>query len=167
MRSGRTEGFSALHAFQTSTPCRRRSRCSGSATRFGPRSTTRMRIGRVEPTWKRTLLAPWRGSAEAGAGAMLVACRLAGLSALEAYYARARVGAQCRASICSTTRFRQDVGSNTHCPLWISRPMQWRGCPVTAPRARPRILVRGLHSLSGLSAPHFLSGRTASCSGVL
>ena len=27
--------------------------------------------------------------------------------------------------------------------------------PVTARRARPRILVRGLHSLSGLSAPHF------------
>ena len=31
----------------------------------------------------RTLFAPWDGSAEAGAGAMLVACRLAGLSALE------------------------------------------------------------------------------------
>jgi hypothetical protein len=33
--------------------------------------------------------------------------------------------------------------------------MQWRGCPVTARRARPRILVRGFHSLSGLSPPHF------------
>jgi hypothetical protein len=32
--------------------------------------------------------------AEAGAGAMLVACRLAGLSALETYYARVRAGAQ-------------------------------------------------------------------------
>jgi hypothetical protein len=33
--------------------------------------------------------------------------------------------------------------------------MQWRVCPVTASRAGPRILVRGLHGLSGLSAPHF------------
>ena len=33
--------------------------------------------------------------------------------------------------------------------------MQWPGCPVTARRARPRILVRGIHCLSGLSAPHF------------
>src|SRR5271157_4310435 len=33
--------------------------------------------------------------AEAGAGAMLVACRLAGLSALEAHYAAAKSGAQC------------------------------------------------------------------------
>jgi hypothetical protein len=39
----------------------------------------------------RTLLAPLGGGAEAGAGAMLVACRLAGLSALEAYYAGAGV----------------------------------------------------------------------------
>jgi hypothetical protein len=40
------------------------------------------------------LLAPWMEHAEAGAGAMLVACRLAGLSALETYYAEVRVGAQ-------------------------------------------------------------------------
>jgi hypothetical protein len=39
--------------------------------------------------------------------------------------------------------------------------------PMTARRARPRILVRVLQSLSGLSAPHFLSGPTASCSGVM
>jgi hypothetical protein len=32
--------------------------------------------------------------AEAGAGAMLVACRLAGLSALETYYAKVRARAQ-------------------------------------------------------------------------
>jgi hypothetical protein len=37
----------------------------------------------------------WMEHAEAGAGAMLVACRLAGLSALEAYHGGVRVGAQC------------------------------------------------------------------------
>jgi hypothetical protein len=42
--------------------------------------------------------------AEAGAGAMLVACRLAGLSALETYYAGARVGAQCGAALVHTGR---------------------------------------------------------------
>ena len=36
LRSGRMDGFSALRSFQTSTPCRRSSRCSGLATRFGP-----------------------------------------------------------------------------------------------------------------------------------
>ena len=43
---------------------------------------------------QRTLLAPEMGHAGAGAGAMLVACRLAGLSALEAYYAGVRARAQ-------------------------------------------------------------------------
>ena len=37
--------------------------------------------------------------AEAGAGAMLVACRLAGLSALEAYYAGVRARVQCRRTV--------------------------------------------------------------------
>jgi hypothetical protein len=32
LRSGRTEGSFSLHSFQTSTPCRMRSRCSGLAT---------------------------------------------------------------------------------------------------------------------------------------
>jgi hypothetical protein len=32
---------------------------------------------------------------------MLVACRLAGLSALEAYYAAVRVSAQCRPALCA------------------------------------------------------------------
>ena len=36
----------------------------------------------------------WGGGAEAGAGAMLVACRLAGLSALEGHYADDNAQAQ-------------------------------------------------------------------------
>jgi hypothetical protein len=44
---------------------------------------------------QRTLLAPFGiEGAEAGAGAMLVACRLAGLSALVAYYAGVDTAAQ-------------------------------------------------------------------------
>jgi hypothetical protein len=43
-----------------------------------------------------------------GAGAMLVACRLAGLSALEAYYAGVRARAQCEAACdCATRREHQ------------------------------------------------------------
>jgi hypothetical protein len=37
--------------------------------------------------YRRTLLAPSGMEAEAGAGAMLAACRLAGLTAVAAYYA--------------------------------------------------------------------------------
>ena len=51
----------------------------------------------ARPDWSllRTLLAPWGyEGAEAGAGAMLVACRLAGLSALEGHYAGLNACAQ-------------------------------------------------------------------------
>jgi hypothetical protein len=41
-----------------------------------------------------TLFAPWDEGAEAGAGAMLVVCRLAGLSALEMHYADVNLRAQ-------------------------------------------------------------------------
>ncbi len=51
--------------------------------------------------------------AEAGAGAMLVACRLAGLSALETHYAdvnrRAQCSATCGRSLNASSRWRQKL----------------------------------------------------------
>ena len=56
---------------------------------------------------------------------MLVACRLAGLSALESYYAVGSAGAQSGGWGCSRSRLVRDFG-----PLWV--PIL-AGSPLEAP----------------------------------
>ena len=71
-RFGTIEGSSFLHAFQTSTPCPRSLRCSGSAISFGP---VRTRTDGVRPTLKRparTLGLKTRGEAGAACNALRV-----------------------------------------------------------------------------------------------
>ena len=96
-RSASTLGALALQAFQTSTPCRRSSRCSELATSRGPSPNSQ--CGRRTDETRSLEAHPCSHlgieGAEAAAGAMLAACRLAGLSALEAQYAGVRARAQC------------------------------------------------------------------------
>ena len=61
-------GSLILHAFQSPTPRRRSSRCSGLATSFGPHSTTERGQAELDQHGKRTLLAPLRRKRGSGSG---------------------------------------------------------------------------------------------------
>ena len=74
----------------------------------------------------------WLDDAEAGAGAMLVACRLAGLSALEAYYAGVSMGAQCGPHVAAGQGSPEREGE-LRSPIRVRRrTMPWRAEPSAA-----------------------------------
>jgi hypothetical protein len=70
---------------------------------------------------------------------MLVACRLAGLSALETYYVRVRVGAQFPRSL----RQRRDLRSPC-------RSAGWQGEEGPSERKRAALFVCGIRPKSGV-----------------
>ena len=95
----------------------------GLLLRLGRQTALREKILRRLFMINAPLLAPFSvGGAEAGADAMLVACRLAGLSALEAYYEGVNARTQSDACGSGTSRLGRDARAAPCVRSWRASP---------------------------------------------